>query len=190
MKQDQIPSYIKANGVCVEIGTWQGGFTSALLSKTEVSKVFCIDPYKHFSNNEYPDGMNDLTQQQFDALFTKVSTELTSKYGNKVQFIRDLSVNSASQFEDNSLDFVYIDGNHDYKYVLEDMNTWYPKVKIGGYLCGDDVYSQVLSEHDSDGNVTKIWSPGCWGKYGTYKAVVDFGKKFTIEQTQFSILKS
>lgn len=189
MKQDQISSYNIANGICVEVGTWQGGFTESLLSKSNVSKVFCVDPYKHFINDEYPDGMNDLTQEQFDDLFDKVKNKLTNKYGDKVEFIRELSTEGSKKFEDNSLDFVYIDGNHDSKYVLEDLKAWYPKVKLGGFLCGDDVYSRNLSEHDSDGNVKITWSPGCWGKYGTYKALVDFGKKFELNETQFSILK-
>jgi hypothetical protein len=189
MKQDQISSYKIANGICVEVGTWQGGFTQSILSKDNVTKVYCVDPYRHFTNNEYPDGMNELSQQQFDSLFTQVKQRLTLSYASKVEFIRKLSVEGSKHFEDNSLDFVYIDGNHDYKYVLEDLKAWYPKVKKGGYLCGDDVYSKNLSEHDSDGNVKITWSPGCWGKYGTYKALVDFGKKFDIEQTQFSILK-
>jgi hypothetical protein len=190
MKEDQRPSFELANGICVEVGTWEGGFTSSILSKSNVTKVFCVDPYKHFTNNEYPDGMNDLTQKRFDDLFKSVSDRLTSKFASKVEFIRDLSVNGSTKFDDNSLDFVYIDGNHDYKYVIEDLKAWYPKVKVGGYLCGDDVYSNNLDEHDVDGNVTKIWSPGCWGKYGTYKALVDFEKDFTINQTQFSIIKS
>jgi hypothetical protein len=190
MKIDQTPSYNLARGICVEVGTWQGGFTESILSKPEVIKVFCVDPYRHFTNDEYPDGMNDLSQIEFDSLFNKVKTGLSSRFGDKVQFIRKLSVEGSKHFEDESLDFVYIDGNHDYKYVLEDLKAWYPKVKTGGFLCGDDVYSTNLDEHDRDGNVKRVWSSNCWGKYGTYKAVVDFGKEFVIDGTQFSIIKN
>lgn len=38
----------------------------------------------------------------------------------------------------NELDFVYIDGNHDYEYVKEDINIWYSKVKEGGIIGGND----------------------------------------------------
>lgn len=189
MKPDQAPSFNRAKGVCVEVGTWQGGFTESILEKSNVIKVFAVDPYKHFINSEYPDAMNDMTQKQFDDLFNNVSDKLKTKYAGKIEFIRELSTSGAEKFADLSLDFVYIDGNHDYKYVLQDLKAWYPKVKYGGYLCGDDVWSTNLEEHDSDGNVTMRWSQTSWGKYGTYKAVVDFGKEFKIEQTQFSILK-
>jgi hypothetical protein len=70
---------------------------------------------------------------------------------------------------------------------LDDLNAWYPKLKKGGYLCGDDIVSTNLDEHDEDGNVVHVWHDGSWGKYGTYKAVVDFGKPFKINGSQFSI---
>ena len=190
MKNDQHPSYNIASGICVEVGTWEGGFTNALLSKPEVTKVYCVDPYKHFQNNEHPDGMNLLTQDEFDTKYITTKTRLESTYDNKVEFIRLPSVDAAQQFKDESLDFVYIDGNHDYKYVLQDLRAWYPKIKRGGVLAGDDIYSTDLNEHDVDGNVTRVWGHDCWGKYGVYKAIVDFGKPFKIEGTQFSIFNN
>jgi hypothetical protein len=189
MKPDQKVSCDKASGICVEIGTWEGGFTDAILQRPQVVKVYCVDPYKHFENNEYPDGMNLLTQEEFNSKFDITTNKLVSKFGNKVSFIRETSVEACKQFEDESLDFVYIDGNHDYKCVLEDLKLWFPKVKKGGYVCGDDVYSTNLSEHDSNGNVHRVWGVNCWGYYGTYKALVDFGKPYVIDGTQFSILK-
>ena len=52
-------------------------------------------------------------------------------------------------FDDKSLDFVYIDGNHEYSYVMEDLIFWFEKVKINGIMAGHDfgnregVYSAV-----------------------------------------------
>jgi hypothetical protein len=187
MKPDQRPSYDKANGICVEIGTWEGGFTQSILEKCSVTKVYCVDPYKHFDNSEYPDAINRLSQSEFDDKFNSVRNTLTSQFNNKVTFIRETSTIASNQFPDESVDFVYIDGNHDYKYVLNDIQAWYPKVKKGGYICGDDIYSIDLSEHDAYGNVVRHWSDVSWGKYGTYKAVVDFGEPFEICGTQFII---
>jgi len=189
MKEDQKYTLPYLKGVGVEIGTWQGGFSEGVLDLPLVNKLYCIDPYKHFNNNEYPDGMNSLSQHDFNELFHTVSSRLTAKFGNRVEFIRKLSTEAASHFHDESLDFVYIDGNHDYKYVLSDLSTWYPKVKPGGFVCGDDVYSRDLSEHNADGNVIRVWSDTCWGAYGTYKALIDFGKPFELNDTQFVIKK-
>ena len=109
------------------------------------------------------------------------------------------SAEAVNRFQDESCDFIYIDGNHEYSIVEEDIRIWYPKVKIGGYLCGDDVYSHDLSEHDTSGNVTRIWSidssgtPTCWGKYGTYAACVAneklYNVKFSFKGNQFSLLR-
>ena len=41
-------------------------------------------------------------------------------------------------FEDKSLDFVYIDANHEFDYVMEDVIAWSRKVKIGGIISGHD----------------------------------------------------
>jgi hypothetical protein len=176
-----------AKGFCVEVGTWNGEFSKQILNIPAVQKLVCVDPYKHYENNEYPDAMNDLTQIQFDVKYAYVSNHLVSQYANRVDFIRKESVEAAKSFQDGSLDYVYIDGNHNYKHVLDDLNAWYPKLKKGGYLCGDDIVSTNLDEHDEDGNVVHVWHDGSWGKYGTYKAIVDFGKPFKINGSQFSI---
>jgi hypothetical protein len=189
MKVDQRSTLKYVNGICVEVGTWEGGFSEGILNVPATTKLYCVDPYKHFENDEYPDGMNSLSQTQFDSLFERTQKKLTTRFGNRVEFIRKSSSDAVSNFPDESLDFVYIDGNHDYKYVLQDLTIWYPKIKPGGYLCGDDVYSRNLNEHDHNGNVKRVWNSTCWGYYGTYKALVDFGKSFELNDTQFVIKK-
>ena len=194
MKSDQYPSFnmIQPNSVCVEIGTWEGDYSWEILKNTTCKKLYCVDPYRHFQSDEYPDGMNNLTQEQFDRKFETVKRRF-AEFGDRVEFLRMTSSDAASKFENESLDFVYIDGNHDYKFVLNDIMLWYPKVKVGGYLTGDDVYSTNLAEHDQDGNVTRVWGPNSWGKYGTYTAVVEgkrrLGYDFRVDQTQFIIQK-
>jgi predicted O-methyltransferase YrrM len=58
-------------------------------------------------------------------------------YPNKT-FIRQFSVEAAKGFDDGSLDFVYIDGAHDFSNVVNDLAAWTPKVKKGGLICGHD----------------------------------------------------
>jgi predicted O-methyltransferase YrrM len=49
------------------------------------------------------------------------------------------SVEASKLFEDKTLDFVFIDGAHDYDSVFDDIHHWFPKVKVGGYISGDDL---------------------------------------------------
>tara|TARA_R100001509_G_scaffold153787_1_gene114914 strand:+ start:190 stop:432 length:243 start_codon:yes stop_codon:yes gene_type:complete len=44
-------------------------------------------------------------------------------------------------YQDNSIDFLYVDGNHSYEAVLQDITLYYPKVKSGGLIIFDD-YSE------------------------------------------------
>jgi hypothetical protein len=140
--------------------------------------------------------MNLLTQDEFDKKYETAKARMAS-FGNRCVFLRMTSEEAALQFADKSVDFVYIDGNHDYKAVLTDLLTWVPKAKVGGCVTGDDVYSTDLREHDASGNVVRIWgrdasgTPNCFGHYGTYKALRDaqkrLGFEYFIDGTQFSI---
>jgi len=203
MKVDQTPSLEKAKAcppgsVFVEIGTWEGDFSYELLTQTSCAKLYCVDPYKHFDADGYKDGMNTLSQNEFDKKYEKTKDRF-KRFGDRVEFLRMTSKEAVKRFEDLSIEYIYVDGNHDYPYVEEDIRLWYPKVKKGGYLCGDDVYSQDPSEHDANNNVLRIWSrdaygvPNCWGQYGTYMACKKneetYGIKFQFEQTQCSVKK-
>jgi len=47
---------------------------------------------------------------------------------------------AVEDFEDESLDFVYIDANHEFRYIAEDLCEWTKKVKKGGIVSGDDYF--------------------------------------------------
>jgi predicted O-methyltransferase YrrM len=65
-------------------------------------------------------------------------------FGYRVQLIRGYSVNVVHQFENNSIDLVYIDGRHDYCSTLEDLEAYWPKLKIGGVMSGHGKCFSVL----------------------------------------------
>lgn len=84
-----------------------------------------------------------------------------------VTIIKKYSVEAAKDVPDGSLDFVYIDGAHDYDNVKADIEAWAPKVRIGGIISGDDFYdfpsgkggvmraaTEYTSHHHFDLNLT------------------------------------
>ena len=120
----------------VEIGVEQGKFTE-VLCKTGL-EVYAIDAWK--SHRGYRDHVN---QEKLDGFLEKTKERLSS-YDCHV--IKGFSMDIVKQFEDESLDFCYIDANHSFRYIAEDIYEWSKKVRKGGIVSGHD-YSVVTDKH-------------------------------------------
>ena len=60
------------------------------------------------------------------------------QYGERFNLIEKNSVDAVHLFEDESLDYVYIDGCHRLRYIKQDLDLWWPKVREGGFFGGHD----------------------------------------------------
>lgn len=118
----------------VEVGTFQGEFSKDILNSWD-GTLFMVDVWRPLSNEEYLDSSN---HGYFENGVYGDAMKNINGLEDRGIMVRASSEVASSMFEDNSLDFVYIDANHAYDYVVQDINLWYPKVKIGGYLCGHD----------------------------------------------------
>lgn len=116
--------------VMAEIGSYVGDSTE-IFSECAL-KVHCIDPWQ----NGYDE--NDPSSYKFDmAVIEAQFDELVSRKTNIIKH-KMTSVDGADLFEDGSLDFVYIDGLHTYKGVIDDITAWKQKVKPGRWIGGHD----------------------------------------------------
>lgn len=119
----------------LEIGTFYG---ANLLSVAESyashpdSKLWCIDPWIDY--NDYPEYKNE--QDKIYNTFLK-NVE-NSGHKDKITICRGFSNNKVPEFEDNFFDIIYIDGNHEPEYVLEDAVLSFRKLKNGGIMIFDD----------------------------------------------------
>lgn len=156
------------NGIFVEIGTHTGDFADFILENSTNSTLYCIDPYLRY--NDYDDAINTITG---DALYKTTYDRLKSKYGDRIIFIRKFSRDAVEDIP--QIDFLYIDGNHRYKYVLEELELFYPKVK--GCIIGDDAVDTDDRKRNENGDVLVNWFPGCYGNYGVIKAFREFCEK-------------
>lgn len=158
------------NGIFVEIGTHLGDFADFILENSSNSTLYCIDPY--ISYDEYDDAINTFTG---DNLYYRAYNKLKDKYGERVIFIRKFSKDALNDIP-NEIDFLYVDGNHRYKYVLEDLELFYPKVKKNGCIIGDDAVDTDDLKRNENGDVLVTWAPGSYGHYGVIKAFDEFCK--------------
>jgi len=134
-KQQRVYDYLISktpeNGTFIEIGAWLGKSSSYLVDNGKTLDITIIDSWKG-SPNEINTNHKLATQTDIYEIFKENMGE------RKYKSIRGLSIEVATQFEDNSLDTVFIDATHTYEAVKEDIIAWLPKVKNGGILAGDD----------------------------------------------------
>ena len=123
-----------------EIGVWEGVFAKELMHSNPPKKMYLIDPFlyiEEYSQSAY--GNRNMSQkimnEKFQMLKKKFKNEI--KHGI-IEVLRKKSDEALNDIEDNSLDWVYIDGNHSYDYALNDLKSFYKKVKQGGLITGDD----------------------------------------------------
>jgi predicted O-methyltransferase YrrM len=136
-----IPSLIKKFELkkIAEVGVAFGGHLENILKNTELEKAYAIDPYILFesSTDSFSYAQENYKQKDYDNLFFFV-VERFRKYEKRVEIMRETSLNAAEKIEDEFLDIVFIDAEHTYKGVREDISLWENKVRSGGVISGHD----------------------------------------------------
>ncbi len=117
----------------LEVGVWQGDNLIPIAKNFPKVKCYGVDPY---SGNSFDDCYKGEIMALKDAsyyndLYQNVIDKI-SKFKN-VEVIRATSAQAAVKFENESIDVVFIDARHDYQSCKNDILTWLPKVKRGGY---------------------------------------------------------
>lgn len=117
--------------IIVEVGSWIGRSTHALLSGCKTGTVIAVDHFKG-SPSEIGGAHSAAKKQDIYELFKKN----VGDFPNLTVFKMD-SVKAASFFKDKSIDMVFIDGDHEYPRVKDDFIAWLPKCKK--LFCGHDI---------------------------------------------------
>jgi predicted O-methyltransferase YrrM len=119
----------------LEIGTFYGAnlFSVAkTFASHPDSKLHCIDPWIDYT--DYP----EYKEQQQTVYSTFLKNLENSGEKEKIVVHRGYSHEEIPKFEDEYFDLIYIDGNHEPEYVLEDAVLSFRKLKVGGMLIFDD----------------------------------------------------
>ena len=156
----------------LEIGALYGDSSEKLISELKVENYVIVDPYETYE--EYEDDRLDsaMKSKGGDAIFNNTKARL-SPLLSKLVFHRCFSNNPQllAQLSSQRFDIIFIDGNHEYKYVLDDLLNYYPLVAKGGVICGDDFHSRS-KKHDTLGKL-----PEDSIRPMVFEAVEEFSKK-------------
>jgi SAM-dependent methyltransferase len=116
--------------VGAEIGVESGAYSEVLARANPQAMLYCIDAWKAYK------GYRDHCSQEKIDGFYLAARERLSPYN--CHLIRAFSMDAVGDFADNSLDFIYIDGNHSFEHVVNDLIQWAKKVRKGGIVSGHD----------------------------------------------------
>lgn len=148
--------------VICEIGVFSGkNFEEMIRHNPEVAVA--VDSWIDDGVISRNDG--GLSQEMLNHLFEEFSKSMQHK--PFVKIYREYSFDAVKHFKDEYFDLIYIDADHSYEGCLRDMNDWYPKVKKGRFLLGDDY---------------RIYEGRRKGiKFGVIEAVQEFAKKNNLD---------
>lgn len=140
--RNQLGAWLTENGltgVAVEVGAKDGGNARQWIS-TWPGILHLIDPWEQQDPKVYKE-RQDWTN--FDDCY-KECQKLEAEFYPRVVLHKAYSPQEAEKFANESLDSVYVDGNHAFEPVYADLNAWWPKVKKGGLFCGHDDYTDTV----------------------------------------------
>ena len=121
-----------------EIGVAFGGHLEEILTNTSLQTAYAVDSYSLTQTTTDSFRRSDgvpFDQSDYENLFQFANDRL-QKFGNRIIFIRDSSLNSLDRIE--SLDMVFVDAEHSYDAVVLDLNIWYDKINYNGIISGHD----------------------------------------------------
>ncbi len=127
----------------MEIGVWAGDLSAAILRAVRPVQLHLLDPWAFVPDERYEQawygGGRAGSQAEMDEVYERVLQRFETEIADGAVVIHRLtSAEAAAGFEDASLDWVYVDGNHLYEYVQADLELFATRVRLGGLLAGDD----------------------------------------------------
>lgn len=149
------------SGTFVEVGVWKGMSAAymavEIINSGKPIQLHCVDSW------EYLESQSEIPEHKFSNLYQTFLNNI-DPVKNVITPIKSISWEAASLYQNESLEFVFIDAAHDYESVTKDITAWFPKVKKGGVIAGHD-YSwgpQVKKAVDDYMQKPVRELEGCW----------------------------
>ena len=151
------------NAHFVELGSWKGKSAAymavEIINSGKNIKFDCVDAWSY---TPYVPNQAILGDDLYNIFIENIKP-----VSHIIKVVRDTTVGAASNYKDQSLDFVYVDADHSHDAVVADIEKWLPKVKVNGVLAGHDYKSRksVKSACESvfgPGNYSDPFNTNSW----------------------------
>jgi len=157
---------MKFRGIGIEIGVAKGSFSNVILQDSQLSKFYMLDNWQG----------SEIKSKKRSENHYKRAKKIADRYPYRAVIMVCDSLEGVKKFPDEYFDFIYIDADHSYESVKQDIEAWYPKCKVGGIFSGHDYVldKDVLT-------VGKYPVEYYREKYGVKEAVDELCEKYGIE---------
>jgi hypothetical protein len=163
----------------LEIGVWRGAFAAQMLKQCpSIRRYYMIDPWRRLDDWNKP--LNTDDSQQEETFQTAMGATRFAE--SKRVVLRGVTLEVIDRIPDESLDLVYIDGDHSLRGIAIDLISAYPKVKAGGYIVGDD-FAPSIWQHRTQ------FEPSLVFPFSVYFAEAVGMPMFALPYSQFVIAK-
>ena len=166
-RREELLHLLPKGGIGAEIGVADGDFSQAILDAAAPQELHLIDPWSHLEEgSDLLAGAEVLASQagatseavpenpegakQYDKVVARFNAE------PRVQVRRQYSYKIAPQYADGFFDFVYLDGNHTYEFVLRDLIDFSAKLKPGGLMFGHDYFEDAFARQEHYGVIDAV----------------------------------
>ena len=170
--------YINSLGkdlVAAEVGTAFGTNMIYIMENCSIAKFIVIDPHEGYQDWGPDCGHGEMTAEVMHGVGDKFLENL-SAYSKKdlIQYIKKPADDAKDDIEDESLDYLFIDGNHAEEFVYNDCKNYWSKIKKGGIMSGHDFDASPVQRgvyrFASENNIPtekiipayNINTPPCW----------------------------
>lgn len=130
---EELKNYAKGAKTIVEIGSWKGKSACAMASVTD-GLVYCVDTWQGGADRDTDEAL----QNPIDVYRQFLAYVSNFGLSHKIVPICQSSKTAWKLFRDRCIDLLFIDGDHRYFSVTDDLRYWVQFVKFNGVICGDD----------------------------------------------------
>jgi methyltransferase family protein len=131
------------HSIGAEIGVWKGDFSAQILKTVDPEKLYLVDSWSAHERSDLAVPARPASKIVDQATRDELHAQVLDRFrleieGGRIEVIRADSAEAAARFADASLDWIYLDADHRYEHVREDLRRFLPKLKRDGLIAGDD----------------------------------------------------